>query len=87
MMSTPIDRRGRATKRAPVAQGTSRRRYSQARSEAIRNCLSAMGPIPRGSLTAMIDLGLTDAEVARYFCVPHSAVSTLRQLWGIQRSR
>lgn len=82
---TPIDRRGRATRRAPVAQATSLRRYSQAHSEAIRNCLSAMGPIPRGSMKAMIDLGLTDEEVARYFRVPRTAVSTLRQLRGIQR--
>lgn len=68
-----------------MAQATSLRRYSQAHSEAIRNCLSAMGPIPRGSMKAMIDLGLTDEEVARYFRVPRTAVSTLRQLRGIQR--
>lgn len=36
-------------------------------------------------MKAMIDLGLTDEEVARYFRVPRTAVSTLRQLRGIQR--
>ena len=45
--------------------------------------LEAFGPMPAAALAAMVDYGLSDGEIARYFDLPHEIISTLRRHWGI----
>ena len=45
--------------------------------------LAALGPMPGEALAAMVDYGLNDAEIGRYFDLPHDVITTLRQHWGI----
>lgn len=45
----------------------------------------ALGPAPRDALLALVDYGLSDAEIARYRCLPQATVSHLRAFWGIRR--
>lgn len=42
-------------------------------------------PVDRASLAALIDLGLTDDDIARYFRVPSRAVESLRRDMGLVR--
>lgn len=45
--------------------------------------IAALGPTPRTSLETFVDLCLSDDEIARYFHVPRTFVSQLRNHWGI----
>ncbi|MCC6008798.1 MAG: hypothetical protein JJU40_14125 [Rhodobacteraceae bacterium] len=45
--------------------------------------LEALGPMPSEALAAMVDYGLSDAEIGRYFKLPHYMITTLREHWGI----
>lgn len=45
--------------------------------------IAALGPTPRTSLETFVDLCLSDDEIARYFQVPCSFISELRDHWGI----
>ncbi|MEH6833646.1 MULTISPECIES: hypothetical protein [Falsihalocynthiibacter] len=42
-----------------------------------------LGPFPKQSLEALTDLGLSDAEIARYHMIPRRCVSELRTIWHI----
>lgn len=45
--------------------------------------LEALGPMPAEALAAMVDYGLSDDEIVRYFDLPHDMKSTLRDYWEI----
>jgi hypothetical protein len=45
--------------------------------------LEALGPMPREVLEAMVDYGLNDVEISRYFKLPRDLITILRQHWGI----
>lgn len=45
--------------------------------------LEALGPMPGAALAAMVDYGLSDLEIGRYFNFPRDAITTLRRHWGI----
>lgn len=45
--------------------------------------LEALGPMPGEALAAMVDYGLNDVEIGRYFGLPHDMIAILRQHWGI----
>ena len=40
-------------------------------------------PVDRASLTALVDLGLSDAQIATYFSVEPADVLTRRQYFGL----
>ena len=44
----------------------------------------ALGPLPREALAALVDYGLTDAEIATYHALPTEIVTRLRMFWGIR---
>ncbi|MCZ0813080.1 MAG: hypothetical protein ACQEVT_08935 [Pseudomonadota bacterium] len=48
--------------------------------------LDALGPMPAAALAAMIDYGLSDDEIGRYYDLPHDMITTLREDWGIDVS-
>ena len=50
----------------------------------LRNDLTALGPLPMRTLTAFVDLGLSDAEIARYFDLPAASVAKLRTIWQLR---
>ncbi|MFO7759676.1 MAG: hypothetical protein R6V26_14585 [Roseovarius sp.] len=45
--------------------------------------LDALGPMPGEALAAMVDYGLSDAEIARYYGLSSELVATLRAHWRI----
>lgn len=45
--------------------------------------LEALGPMPGEALAALVDYGLSDAEIGQYFELPHQVITTLRDHWGI----
>lgn len=45
--------------------------------------LDALGPMPAEVLAAMVDYGLSDHEIGRYFKLPHDMIAKLREHWGI----
>lgn len=45
----------------------------------------ALGPAPRDALAALVEYGLSDAEIARFRRLPQATVSHLRGFWGIRR--
>ena len=45
--------------------------------------LTKLGPMPRHSLAAMVDYGLNDQEIARYYSMTSSAITRLRIAYGI----
>ncbi len=49
--------------------------------------LDALGPMPAETLAAMVDYGLDDAEIARYFDLPRDMIATLRAHWRITGNR
>ena len=53
-------------------------------SDELHRHLAALGPTPRNSLEALVDLGLSDGEMARYFKVPETSISKLCHVWGIR---
>lgn len=42
-----------------------------------------LGPMPRASLSAMVDYGLSDAEIGRYYGLPAATVTRLRAAWRL----
>ena len=52
--------------------------------ERLRNDLTALGPLPMRTLTAFVDLGLSDAEIARYFDLPAASIAKLRTIWQLR---
>jgi len=50
----------------------------------LRRHVATLGPKPRKSLAAFVDLGLSDGEIARYYQVPRNCISKLCQVWGIR---
>ncbi len=45
--------------------------------------LDALGPVPSSALAAMVDYGLNDTEIGRYYGLPSEAVAALRAHWRI----
>lgn len=45
--------------------------------------VEALGPRPREALSALVDYGLSDEDIARYHGVARDAVVALRGHWGI----
>lgn len=45
--------------------------------------LEALGPMSAEALAVMVDYGLSDDEIGRYYDLPHDMISTLRRHWGI----
>lgn len=45
--------------------------------------LESLGPMPAEALAAMIDYGLSDAEISGYFGLSENVIKTLRRHWQI----
>lgn len=45
--------------------------------------LDALGPMPGPTLAAMVDYGLSDAEIACYYGLSPEVITTLRAHWRI----
>ncbi|WP_372609610.1 hypothetical protein [Aquicoccus sp.] len=45
--------------------------------------LEVLGPMPAEALAAMVDYGLSDHEIGRYYDLPHDMITILRDYWGI----
>lgn len=45
--------------------------------------LDALGPMPAEVLAAMVDYGLSDTEIGRYYGLPDDMIATLRDAWGL----
>ncbi|EEB82698.1 hypothetical protein RGAI101_4003 [Roseobacter sp. GAI101] len=56
----------------------------ECRAQYLRQHVATLGPKPKKSLEAFVDLGLTDGEIARYFNMPKTCISKLCHLWGIR---
>ena len=52
--------------------------------ERLRKDLTALGPLPMRTLTAFVDLGLSDAEIARYFDLSAASIVKLRIIWQLR---
>ena len=50
----------------------------------LQKYVHTLGPTPKRCLEALYDLGLTDAEIGRYFRIPHTVVTQLREIWKIE---
>lgn len=42
-----------------------------------------LGPTPKRCLETFVDLGLSDAEIGRYFRIPQHVVTQMREIWKI----
>ena len=49
----------------------------------LQKYIHTLGPMPKRCLEAFADLGLSDAEIARYFRIPDDVVTRLREIWNI----
>ncbi len=49
----------------------------------VQKTLHVLGVKPKKSLETLVDLGLSDDEIARYFRIDEDHVSKLRQIWSI----
>lgn len=49
----------------------------------LQKTMHVLGPTPKRCLETLVDLGLTDLEIARYFRIPEAIVTDLRQVWKI----
>lgn len=52
----------------------------------LQKYMHTLGPAPKRSLEIFADLGLSDAEIGRYFRIPHEVVTQLREIWNIDGS-
>lgn len=43
----------------------------------------ALGPCPRAALAALVGLGLSDEEIARYHELPRDLIAELREVWNL----
>ena len=50
-------------------------------------CHGTVWPIPEIALAALTDMGLSDARIARYFCVETETVRSLRIHYGVRTGR
>lgn len=46
-----------------------------------RRVMIVLGPMPRATLNALVDYGMSDAEISRYFRLPTDTVSALIQYY------
>lgn len=49
----------------------------------LQKYLHFFGPMPKRSLEAFADMGLSDAEIGHYYKMPHSVVAEFRKIWKI----
>ncbi|MCO4846500.1 MAG: hypothetical protein KC448_00830 [Yoonia sp.] len=49
----------------------------------LRQHINALGVMPKTSLEVFADLGLSDGDIARYFEVPLTCITKLREIWDI----
>lgn len=47
----------------------------------------AFGLMPRAALTAMVDYGLNDEELSKYYSLPIALITSLREHFGICDAR
>ena len=52
--------------------------------EQLRKDLAALGPSPMRTLAAFVDLGLSDAQIARYFDLSAASVTKLCAIWQLR---
>ena len=52
----------------------------------LQKYIHAIGPTPKRCLETLVDLGLSDPEIARYFKIPKDVVTDLRCVWNIEGS-
>lgn len=45
--------------------------------------IEALGPMPSEVLAAMVDYGLSDDEIGRYYNLPQEMITTLKEYWLI----
>lgn len=45
--------------------------------------IHALGPTPKRCLETLVDLGLSDPEIAGYLKIPIGFVAVLRRIWRI----
>ena len=50
----------------------------------LQKYIHAIGPTPKRCLETLVDLGLSDPEIARYFKIPKDIVTDLRCVWNIK---
>lgn len=50
----------------------------------LQKYIHAIGPTPKRCLETLVDLGLSDPEIARYFKIPKDVVTDLRGVWNIK---
>ncbi|MGS4947806.1 hypothetical protein ACVDG3_20215 [Meridianimarinicoccus sp. RP-17] len=48
-----------------------------------RRVAETLGPLPRAALSALVDYGLTDEDIAGYHGLPRDLVAELRAIWHI----
>lgn len=49
----------------------------------LQKYLHVLGPMPKKSLEAFAGMGLSDAEIGRYYKMPWQLVTELRDVWNI----
>lgn len=63
--------------------------FSTARAELtgqLQKYMHLLGPTPKRCLQTFVDLGMSDAEIGRYFRIPQEAVTELREIWKIEET-
>ena len=53
------------------------------RADHLQRYVHLLGPMPKSCLEAFVDLGLSDAEIGKYFRIPQDIVTQLREFWNI----
>lgn len=48
--------------------------------------LEALGPTPHEVPAAMVDYGLSDVEISRYYRLTRDVITILRQHWGMREN-
>ncbi|MEI4233686.1 hypothetical protein [Roseovarius sp. D22-M7] len=67
-------------RRSPSSQNP---KHSLSMDDAYR-IIEVLGPMPEEVLAAMVDYGLSDSEIGRYFGLSREVVTTLRTHWRIR---
>ena len=49
----------------------------------LQKYMHTLGPTPKMCMETFADLGLSDAEIGRYFRIPRDVVSQFREIWKI----
>ncbi|MBJ3763717.1 hypothetical protein ILP92_13245 [Maribius pontilimi] len=75
-------RDGRARSDAPSVQDRPTR-HRPAEQADWRDWVAALGPLPKPTLQAFVDLGMTDDEIARYHRIPPTCIPKMRRMWDI----